>query len=202
MWRQWTGKAVSLISSTDKHGETQGWYIWLSNKRTHEGPNIWWSTKGSWTVCLVVTEIGSYKLPGKTLGCRIQEGNWRAVVEFPPTQGMNVSQTVLSVVTLGLFSKELRKFEWRAGWVLSPNHLHYGRVLTGPVEGKLSCWFLLVLETRCGGCRVQEEVPEKIILPWIPSFLYFSVFNGIMWAFCEYISPKFSMICLIQQENK
>ena len=32
----------------DKHGETQGRYIWwLSNKRTHEGHNVWWSCRGN-----------------------------------------------------------------------------------------------------------------------------------------------------------
>ena len=55
--------------------------------------------------------------------CRIQEKNWRATVEFPPTRGTNISQTALSVITLGLFSKELWIFEWRAVWILSPRPL-------------------------------------------------------------------------------
>ena len=32
--------------------------------------------------------------------------------ELPPNQNTNVTQTALSTVTLGLFSKELWKFEW------------------------------------------------------------------------------------------
>ena len=49
--------------SMDKHGETQGWYIWqLSNKWTHEGPNVWWNTEWNLTVCLAVIEVSSYKL--------------------------------------------------------------------------------------------------------------------------------------------
>ena len=39
------------------------------------------------------------------------EGNWRASEEFPLTRGVNVSQTALSAVTLGLFSKEQLRFE-------------------------------------------------------------------------------------------
>ena len=85
----------------DKQGETQSWYIWWpSNKRTHEGSNVWWSTERSWTVCLAVTEVGSNKIPGKPPEYGIQEGNWRETKEFPPTQGINVSQTALSTVTL------------------------------------------------------------------------------------------------------
>ena len=38
-------------------------------------------------------------------------------------------QTSLSTVILGLFSKELSRFEWRAGWSLSPRHSNYGTVL-------------------------------------------------------------------------
>ena len=50
----------------DKHGETQGWYIWWpSNKRSHEGPNVWQSTERSITIYLAVIEVSSYKLPGK-----------------------------------------------------------------------------------------------------------------------------------------
>ena len=47
------------------YGETQDWYIWRpSNKRTHEGPNVWRSTERSCTFHLAVTEV-SYKLPRK-----------------------------------------------------------------------------------------------------------------------------------------
>ena len=52
----------------------------------------------------------------------------RAIKEFPPTLSTAVSQTTLSAVTLGLFSKEnLWGFEWRAGWSLSPRISHYGK---------------------------------------------------------------------------
>ena len=137
--------------TTDKHGETQGWYIWRpSNKRTHEGPNV--------------------------------------------------SQIVLFALTFGLFSKELWILEWRARWAFSPRHLHYGRALPMSVGCILSCWLLLVLETYCGDCR--EKVPEKSFHHWVASFVYFSVYDGIIWTFCEYISLKFSIICLIQQENR
>ena len=57
------------------------------------------------------------------------------------------------------------------------------------------CWYLKL------DAVAAEEVPEKTFYPWIASFVYFSVYYGTMWAFSEYISPKFSMICLIQ-ENK
>ena len=107
----------------DKHGETQCWYIWRpSNKKTPERPNVWRSTEPSWTVSLEVTAVSSSKLPGKPLGCGIREGNWRTTEKFPSTQGTNVSQTALSVFPLGLFSKELWTFHWRAGWVLSSTH--------------------------------------------------------------------------------
>ena len=112
---------------------------------------------------------------------------------------MNVHQTALSVVTLGLFSKELWRFDWRARWVLSPKHLHYGRAQPRLVGCKLSCLLLLVLEMEC---QAWEEVLEKTFHQWIASLAYFSVYPGTMWAFCEYISPKFSIICLIQLEDR
>ena len=59
----------------------------------------------------------------------------------------------------------------------------------------------LTLSIACG-CWAQEEVPKKTFYQWIASFVYFSVYDGTMWAFCKYIGPKFSIICLIQQENK
>ena len=105
----------------DTPGEPKGRYIWRpSNKRTHEEPNIWRSPEQSWTVRRAVTEVSSYKLPGKPPECRIREGNWRAT-----TRSTNVSQTALSAVTLGLFSKELWRFKWRTGSALSPKHLYY-----------------------------------------------------------------------------
>ena len=60
-----------------------------------------------------------------------------------------------------LFSEELWRFEWRAGWAFSPRHSHYRRVLPRLLGCKLSYWLLLVLETGCSGWWVQEEVPEK-----------------------------------------
>ena len=59
---------------------------------------------------------------------------------------------------LALFSKGLWRFEWRAGWALSPRHSLYGRALPRPVGCKLYCWLLLVLETRCCGYKVPWEV--------------------------------------------
>ena len=106
--------------SLDKHGEAQSWYIWQpSNKRTHEGPNVWRSIKQSWTVCLAVVT----NFLRKPLKCRIQEGDWRATEEFPLTQGSNVNQTALSAVTPGQFSKKLWRFEWRSRCELIPRHL-------------------------------------------------------------------------------
>ena len=104
----------------------QYWQPTLSqiNERTHEGPYVWWSTKRSWIVHQAVTEVNSCKLPGKPPKCGIREGNWRATEEFPSIWGTNVSQTALSTVTLELFSKELRRFVGKAGWVFSPRHLH------------------------------------------------------------------------------
>ena len=165
----------------NKHGETQGWYIWgPSNERTHEGTNVWWSTEQRWTIHLAVIEVNSYKLPGKPLKCRIQVGNWKATEKLLPTQSMNVSQTALSAVTLRLFFKELWRFEWRAGWALSPRHSHSGRTHPRLVECKLSRWQLLVLETGYGGYQAQEEELEKTFHPWIASFVYFSVYFGTM----------------------
>ena len=67
----------------------------------------------------------------------------------------------LSVVTLRLFSKELRRFEWRTRWALSSRYSHYGIVLPRLVGCKLSHWLLLILEMGWGDCQAQEEVPEK-----------------------------------------
>ena len=115
-------------------------------------------------------EVISYKLQGKPPECGIREGNWRATEEFSPTGVTNVSQTAF-VVKLGLFSQEVSRVERRAGWALSPRHLHYGRVLPRPMGCKLSCWLLLVLEMVCSGCWAQEKVPEKIFPPRIDSFV-------------------------------
>ena len=84
----------------------------------------------------------------------------------------------ISAVTLGLFSKELLRLEWRAGWVLSPGHLHYGRALRRPVRCKLSRRLLLVLETGCSAfCLTQEEVPEK---PFIHEYLLLCISRFII----------------------
>ena len=142
----------------DKHGETQGWYIWRpSNQRTHEGPNVCQSTEQSWTVHLLVTEVNSYKLPEKPTECGIWEGNWRGAEEFFLSQSMDVSQTAFSAVTLLLFSKELWKFDWRVEWALSPRHLYYGRALPSSGGCKISSWLLPVLEMGYSGCWAQEE---------------------------------------------
>ena len=113
-----------------------------------------------------------------------------------------VSQTALSAVTLGLFYKQLFIFKWTAGWAFSIRHLHYQWGLPRPVGCKLSCWLPLVLETRCSGRWVEKKVPEKTFHLWIAPFVNFSVYYGTIWTFCEYISTKFRIICLIQQENK
>ena len=122
--------------------------------------------------------------------------------EFPSNRGTNVSQTALSMVTLGLFSKELWRFEWRAGWVPSPRHSHYGSALPKPVGCRRSRWLLLVLKTRCSNCRVQEKVHEKAFHSWIASFVHFLVYYDTMWTSYKSISLKFRIICLIQQENR
>ena len=100
---------------------------------------------------------------------RIREGIWRPTEEFSPTRG-----------TFGQFSKELWKFVWRAGEFISPRHSHYGRALPRPVECKLFCWLLLVLETGWGACWTQEEVPEKTFHLSIDSFVYFSFYYSTM----------------------
>ena len=66
----------------------------------------------------------------------------------------------------------------------------------------ISHWLLLVLETRCSASHEQKELPEKIFHLWVAAFVYFSVYYGGSCAFYEYISSKFSIICLIQQENR
>ena len=170
---------------TVKHVETQGWYIWRpSKKRTHEGPNIWRSTERSWTIHRAATEVSSYKLPEEAPECGIRKRNWRYTEDFPPTRGTNVCQTALSVKSK--VSTFTNTFElWKSA-----------------TKGcKLSRWLLLVLETGCSGCRTQKKVPENTFHPWIASFVYFSVYCGTMWAFCEYINTKFNIICFIQQEN-
>ena len=61
----------------DKHGETQGWYIWRPSNKTQCLRKYW--------VKLNCPPGSSCKLPGKPQGCGIREGNWRATEEFPPT---------------------------------------------------------------------------------------------------------------------
>ena len=81
------------------------------------------------------------------------------------------------------------RFEWRAKWALSPRRSHYGRTLPRSVGCILAQWLMLVLETGCGGCWTLEEVPKKTFL--VLFFVFFLVYYGTLWAFCEYISPKF-----------
>ena len=96
---------------TDNHRETQGLYIWRpASKGTYKGPNVWRNTLRSWTDSLAITEVSSYKFPGKPSESGIGEGNWWTFEEFMATRDTNVSQTTLSAVTLGLFSKELQRF--------------------------------------------------------------------------------------------
>ena len=101
----------------------------------------------------------------------------KEIEELLLSWGMNVSQTALSTVTLGLFSKELWRFEWWAEWVLSPRYSRYGRALARLVGCKLSRWLMLVLQMEYSGCQAQKEAPEKTFHPWIASFVYFSVYN-------------------------
>ena len=96
----------------------------------------------------------------------------KQIEEFLPIRGTNVSQTAVSTVKLGLFSKELWRFGWRAGWALSSRHSHYGRALLRPVGYKLSRWLELALATRCDDWRVQEEISEKTFHPWIASCIF------------------------------
>ena len=174
---QLTEKAAGLLSYRISYRETHGWYIWRpSSKRTYKGPNVWRSTEQRLGVAersLVVTEVSSYKLSGKPPDCGTREGNWRFTEEFTPNRGTNIYQTALFSVVLGLFSKETRRFEGRAGWALSPRHSHYGRALPRPV-----------LETGCSGFREQEEVPEKSFHQWIASLVYLSAYNeSFLWIY-------------------
>ena len=71
--------------------------------RAHDGPNVWWSTEWNWTIRLAITEVSSYKLPGKPPECGIQEENWRGTEEFPPT---NTSHTwTIFQRTMGIWVK-------------------------------------------------------------------------------------------------
>ena len=175
----WEDSRIAFLQET---------FPWLSMDKlkagifgdSHEEPNVWRSTERSWTVHLAVTEVSSYKLPGKLPECGIRQGNWRATEEFTPTQDTSVSQTALSADTLGLCFQELCRFEWRAEWALSPRHSHYGRVLTRPVGCKLSHWSLLVLETGCGHWRAQEEILERT-LSSMGSFFFFCIFLSLLW---------------------
>ena len=73
-----------------------------------------------------------------------------------------------------------------------------------------SRWDGNFLSGYCCWCLKQDAMatehgfffPEMTFHPCIASFVYFSVYSGTVSAFCEYINPKFSIICLIQQENK
>ena len=131
---------------------------WLSNKRTLEELYVWWTTEKSWIVHLAVSEVSSYKLPGKPLECRIWEGNWRATHEFLPTQCM--SNCSLCAHTWTIFQRTVEIWV-KSRWALSSRHFHYGRALARLMGCKLSPWLLLVLKTRCNGCQAQEEVLEK-----------------------------------------
>ena len=141
--------------------------------RTHEGPNVWRNIEWSWIVRLLLVT----NFQGKPPKFGIQEGNWRATEDFPPTLENRPSVTFVP--------KELWKFEWRAGWVLSPRHLHYGRALPRAVGCKLSRWLLLVLETGC----VTAEHGRKSL----SSMNSFCVFFSLLWDF-EYISPIFTIV--------
>ena len=88
-------------------------------------------------------------------------------------------------------------FPWSHLDPFSKNCGDFGRALPRLVGFKLSHWILLVLETGHDGCWAQEKTYHSRIA----SFAYFSVYHDTMWAFSEYISPKFSIICLMQQEN-
>ena len=102
---------------------------------------------------------------------------------------------------LEYFPKNCENMRQKQGEHFHQRYLHYGRVLPRLVRCKLSCWQLQVLETECGGCWAEEEVPKKTFHPWIASFVYFSVYYGTTWAFCEYISHKFNIIFLLNSIN-
>ena len=80
----------------------------------HGGPNVWQSTEQSWTVQQAVTEVSSYKLPGKPAKCRIQEGNWWATEECPPILGTNVKLNFLRS-HLDIFQRTVEI--WVKSWV-------------------------------------------------------------------------------------
>ena len=104
---------------------------------------------------------------------------------------MNVSTTQLSAVKLGLFSIELRRFSVKSRVSVFTKTFAFWKSAT-----KAGAWFgFQWLSSR-------RESPWKD-LSSINSFfcIFFSVYNGLMWVFCKYISHKFSIICLIQQKN-
>ena len=68
---------------------------------------------------------------------------------------------------------------------------------------------------RSVGCKpfLRNTASAWNGMQWLPNpwkdlssmksfFMYFPVYYGTTWAFCEYISPKFSIICLICEEKK
>ena len=140
-----------LFSVRSSHWETRCWYIrWPSNKRTYEGPNVWRSTERSWTVRLAVTEVNSYKL-GNYRSAGYEKEIKELLTSF--CQLTNVSQTALSAVTLGQFSKELWRFEWRPGWTLSPK-------IGIMVERYLGRWYVNFFADYCW-CLNQDAVSAK-----------------------------------------
>ena len=163
---------MGLLSSRRSHGETQGWYIWWSsNKRTHERPNVWWTTEQWWTVCLAVIEVSSYKLSLE---------NEKATEELPPTQDIGHTWTIFQ-----------RTVEI---WVKS-------RVSTFIMEeGYQGCLDINFLIDNCWCSKQDVVAAEHRRKSLKKTFLHvhFSVYYTTIWAFYKYISPEFSIICLIQ----
>ena len=181
----------------DKHGETQGRYIWRpSNKRIHEGPNVWWNTEWSWTVRQAVTEVSSYKLPGKPWDC----GNMGRKIE-ELLKGFYQLKAQVSVKLhflwshLGYFPKNCGDASEEQGECFHQDICIMEECYQGWWDVDFFADYYWHLKQN------MVEVPEKTFYAWIAPFVYFTDYYSTMWAFCEYISPKFSIICLIQQEN-
>ena len=89
---------------------------------------------------------------------------------FDSPQIREFMKDALSAVTLGLFSKELWRFDWSVGWAFSPRYLHYGRALPKYVNFLFDyCWCL----KRGTVAAEQEEGPVNIFYRWIAYFVYF-----------------------------
>ena len=143
--------------STDKHGKTQGWYIWylrelMKNEALSKAESSTWLSLKS-----VVTNF---------MGNDRSAEYEKEIVELLRSFRQLGVQMSVKLHFLQLHLNYFPwGFEWRVGSVLSPRRSHYGRVLQRLVGCKVSRWLLLMFETGCGGYRAQKEVAEKICRP-------------------------------------